>query len=60
LDCVAALEQLHTALTHERGRREQLEQGLHEAQAALARALENSAAGGSGNSGFVAGAPLIR
>lgn len=24
LECVAALEQLHTALTHERGRREQL------------------------------------
>ncbi len=45
LECVAALEQLHTALTHERGRREQLERGLHDAQATLARALEKSAAG---------------
>ncbi|MHB1201030.1 MAG: hypothetical protein ACYCZ6_16040 [Polaromonas sp.] len=53
LECVAALEQLHTALTHERGRREQLELAAHDAQAALARALEKSAAGGSGNSGFV-------
>lgn len=53
LECVAALEQLHTALTHERGRREQLERGLHDAQATLARALEKSATGGSGSRGFV-------
>ncbi len=41
LECVAALEQLHTALKHERARREQLELGVLDAQAALARALEN-------------------
>lgn len=51
LECVAALEQLHTALTHERGRREQLERGLHDAQATLARALEKSATGDTGAAG---------
>jgi len=60
LECVAALEQLHTALTHERGRREQLERGLHDAQATLARALEKSSAGRTRNGGVVAGAPLKR
>jgi len=44
LECVAALDQLHTALTHERGRREQLEREIFNAQAALARALANSSA----------------
>ena len=42
LECVAALHHLHTALTHERGLREQLEQEVLEAQAALARALADS------------------
>lgn len=44
LECVAALDHLHTALKHERARREQLELGVLDAQAALARALENSPA----------------
>lgn len=44
LECVAALEHLHTALANERARREQLELGVLDAQAALARALDKSAA----------------
>lgn len=44
LECVAALEHLHTALTHERSRRGQLERGVLDEQAALARALDKSAA----------------
>jgi hypothetical protein len=44
LECVAALEQLHTALTDERDRREQFEREVLNAQAALARALANSSA----------------
>ena len=44
LECVAALDQLHAALTHERGRREQIEREVFNAQAALARALANSSA----------------
>ena len=44
LECVAALGHLHTGLTHERARREQLELGVLDAQAALARALDKSAA----------------
>jgi len=44
LEFVAALEHLHTALTHERPRRGQLELGVLDAQAALARALDKSAA----------------
>lgn len=39
LECVAALDHLHTALKHERARRERLELGVLDAQAALARAL---------------------
>ena len=42
LECVAALHHPHTALTHERGLRDQLEQEVFEAQAALARALADS------------------
>ncbi|MBK5207018.1 MAG: hypothetical protein JJD98_16940 [Polaromonas sp.] len=44
LECVAALDQLHAALTYERGRREHLEREVFNAQAALARALANSLA----------------
>lgn len=44
LECVAALDQLHAALTHERGRREQIEREIFNAQAALARPLANSSA----------------
>lgn len=44
LECVAALDQLHAALTHERGRRAQLEREVFNAQSALARALANSPA----------------
>ncbi|MBC7611197.1 MAG: hypothetical protein H7228_16780 [Polaromonas sp.] len=39
LECVAALEKLHTALTHERGMRHQLEMEVFDAQTALAQAL---------------------
>lgn len=41
LECVSALEQLHTALTQERGQRVLLEVEIGDAQAALARALTN-------------------
>ena len=40
LECVSALDQLHLTLTHELGRREQLEQEVFETQAELARARE--------------------
>lgn len=39
LECVTALEQLHSALTHERGLRHQLELEVFDAQSALAQAL---------------------
>ena len=45
LECVAALEQLHRALTYERGLRLQLEQEISLAQAALTRALANATVG---------------
>jgi diguanylate cyclase len=38
LECVAALDQLHTTLTHELGRRQQLELEVFDAQTALAQA----------------------
>ena len=44
LECVAALDQLHAALTYERGRREHLVREVFNTQAALARALANSLA----------------
>ena len=43
LECVTALEQLHTALTHERGMRHQLEMEVFDAQTALAWALAENA-----------------
>lgn len=42
LECVAALEHLHTALTHERGQRERLELEIDDAQTALAVVLANT------------------
>ena len=53
LECVAALDQLHAALTHERRRRHQLEQETGDAQAALADGLTRSASPGAGKDGFV-------
>lgn len=45
LECVTALEQLHTALTHERARCQWLELEVAEAQAALATALATAPEG---------------
>jgi hypothetical protein len=47
LECVSALDQLHTALTHERARCQQLEREVSDAQAGLAMALANSSGGRS-------------
>lgn len=44
LECVGALDQLHLTLTHELGRRQQLEHEVFETQAALARARDELAA----------------
>jgi hypothetical protein len=53
LECVTALGQLHTALTLERGRRQQLEQETGDAQAALARGLASTSLPGPESGGFV-------
>ena len=43
LECVTAMDQLHTALTRERNMRHQLEMEVFDAQTALARALAENA-----------------
>lgn len=53
LECVTALGQLHTALTLERGRRQQLERETGNAQAALAGGLASTSLAGPESGGFV-------